>query len=284
MRRSASALALFVTVGLGCDEVSFVDSGIGVDTGSMVDTGVVADTGNQDAGPIDTGVVACASAEATVTVTTDDGQNLEAEIYPSGTRSGPGAVLLHMTPSGFNDRTNYPQSFIDALTAKGMTVLNMNRRGVGGPAALARSAYEGPDGKFDAKGGYDFLVNHDCAIDASRIVFVGASNGTTTALDFAVYASREATVEVPAALVFLTGGTYTENNNTIAAERTLLDALPIQFVYSNAESAWSAQFLANAADTWTFDEFDPGGHGTQMFGVQPTSIDTVADFIDAQLR
>ena len=42
-----------------------------------------------------------------------------------------------------------------------------------------------------------------------RIAVVGASNGTTTALDFAVYASTDPKVPFPSALVFLTGGTYT---------------------------------------------------------------------------
>ena len=140
-------------------------------------------------------------------------------------------------------------------------------------------AYQGPQGKLDAKAAHDFLAAQSCPIDTQRIVYIGASNGSTTAFDFAVYAAGEPTVASPRALVFLTGGTYTEANNQIAAQRTVLDALPILFVYSKAERAWSVQYEAGKAAGWVCAEYDPGDHGTLMFTAAPASIGDVADFV-----
>lgn len=219
-----------------------------------------------------------ATAEV-VTMTADDGQKLEGDLYRSGSAGGPAAVLLHMVPPS-NTRTNYPAAFIEALVAKGLTVLNLDRRGAGGSTpGNPVDAYVGPKGKLDAKAAHDFLVAQACPIDAQRIVYLGASNGSATALDFAVYAAGEATVASPRALVFLTGGTYTEANNQIAAQRTILDALPLLFVYSKAERDWSVQYEAGKAAAWVFKEYDPGDHGTLMFGAASASIGDVADFV-----
>lgn len=247
-----------------------------------------------DAGPIagprdaassssDGGPIACERVSgAVVLVPTDDGLTLEADLYTSGVSGGPGVVLLHMIPPS-NDRTNYPPRFREALAQRGMNVLNLNRRGAGGDAALARTAYSGPNGKLDAKAGYDFLTRHSCAIDPRRIAFVGASNGTTTALDFALHAAATPSIQPPKALVFLTGGTYTETNNRIADHRTALDSLPILFVFSTAERQWSAAFQAGAPGAWVFQEYDPGDHGTRMFQVQGDAITLASDFIVERL-
>lgn len=217
-----------------------------------------------------------------VSLATDDGLQLEADLYTTGVAGGPAAVLLHMIPPS-NTRANYPRAFIDALVAKGITVLNVDRRGAGGDPALARTAYTGPDGKWDAKAAVDFLTAHACAIDAGRIAIVGASNGTTTAFDYAVYAAGEASAPSPAALVFLTGGGYTETNNRIEDQRAVVDALPIDFVFSTAERGWSAPWQTGAAAGWQFHEYADGAHGTRMFGAEPDSVAQVADFVEAAL-
>jgi hypothetical protein len=88
----------------------------------------------------------------------------------------------------------------------------------------------------------------------------------------------------PKALVFLTGGTYTELQNTFAKNRPTLDAVPIMFVFSKAERAWSAALQVGAPAAWLFKEYDKGDHGTRMFQAQPASLDAVAEFVDAELR
>jgi hypothetical protein len=227
------------------------------------------------------------TAKKVVKLPTDDGLNLEADLYLSGAANGPAVVLLHMVPPQ-NDRTNYPQAFIDALVAKGATVLNVDRRGTAASGGDATEAHEGPKGKLDAKAAYDFLQKHACVMDLSRVIFVGASNGTTTALDFTVHAGAEAAITLPRALVFLTGGAYTENQNKIADNIDLLKAVPILFVYSSAEATWSAAFKATAPPVWEFLEYSgvsaTAGHGTGIFAAKPESINAVARFVEQSIK
>jgi hypothetical protein len=214
-------------------------------------------------------------AATVVQLSTDDGLTLEADLWTPAACSGAGVVLLHMTPTGGNDRTNYPDGLLEKLVALDLTVLNVDRRGVGtGDDDLKQSAYLGPNGALDAKAAYDFLLARPCAIDPARVTLVGASNGTTTALDFTVVSEK------PAALVFLTGGTYTESQYAIADHRALLDRIPILFVYSDDEAAWSEQQQTIPPNsTWTFQSYAGGDHGTRMFRAKPESMDLVANWI-----
>src|SRR5688572_33092526 len=82
-----------------------------------------------------------------VQLATDDGLTLEADLWTPAACNGAAAILLHMTPSGGNDRTNFPDAFIEKLVALDLTVLNVDRRGVGtDDAALKQSAYLGANG------------------------------------------------------------------------------------------------------------------------------------------
>jgi hypothetical protein len=220
----------------------------------------------------------CSAGASVVHFTTDDGLTLEADDYSTGEVGAPAVVLLHMIPPQ-NDRKNFPKEFIDAVLAKNVHVLNVDRRGAGGSEGDPQEAYLGDKGKLDAKAAAEFLTNGGCAIDPFRIAFVGASNGSTTVLDYAVYASTDPHVPFPSALIFLTGGTYTENQNQIADHHDVLDELPILFVFSTAERDWSAAFESGAPLAWTFAEYDPGAHGTGMFTAAPESIPKVAGFV-----
>jgi pimeloyl-ACP methyl ester carboxylesterase len=227
------------------------------------------------------------STKQTVTLTTDDGVKLEADLYLSGEANGPAAVLLHMIPP-HHDRKNYPETFIKALTGRGLSVLNLDRRGAGGSGGKPREAYRGPKGKLDAKAAYDYLSAHACPVDTGRIVYVGASNGTTTALDFAVYAAAEDAILVPRGLVFLTGGSYTEAQSKFSKHRPVLDTMPILFVYSAAESKWSVSKSKNPAPAWKFVEVEglskARGHGTKVLSAKPEIVDTVAMYIDEVVK
>jgi alpha-beta hydrolase superfamily lysophospholipase len=218
-----------------------------------------------------------AAGPLVVKLTTDDGVSLEADLHTTGKARGPAAVLLHMIPPA-NDRRNYPAAFVSALVTRGISVLNVDRRGAGGSSGDAMQAYLGPKGKLDAKAAVAFLVAHPCAIDATRVAIVGASNGTTTALDYATVAETP-----PAALVFLTGGMYSENQTKIDEQRPLLDRTPILFVFSTAESAWSKRFAPGAPSAWVFKEYEGGDHGTRMFAAQPKSVADVADFVASSI-
>lgn len=266
---SAMRLVAIGFVVLGC--VACGDAGDGQD-GAPTDAhgGADAAAGCSAAGPVE------------ITLRTDDGVSLIADLYTTGQVGGPGAILLHMIPPG-NSKDNYPAEFIAPLVARGVHVLNVNRRGAPGSGGEAEDAYLGPNGKLDAKAAYDYLTSHACAVPPAQIALVGASNGTTTALDFAVFAAGDASVEQPAAMVFLSGGSYTENQNLIANELDVLEGHPVYFAYPPGEAAWNDAIEASAPDTWTFVEYTPGGHGTQLFTSNPESIGDVVDFIDGIL-
>jgi len=183
-----------------------------------------------------------------------------------------------------HDRSNYPKAFIDALVAKGFTVLNVDRRGAGKSKGVAKEAYEGPKGVLDAQAARDTLAKHACRFDTTRMVLVGASNGTTTALDYTVAAHQDgSSYDAPKALVFLTGGKYTENQHALKDHRATLGKTPLLFVFSTDERAWSASFQEGAPAAWTFKEYAKGAHGTKMFGAQPESIEKVVSWVASKL-
>lgn len=222
----------------------------------------------------------CEAGAAVVSFTTSDGVRLEADLVTPGLAGGPGAILLHMIPPS-NDRSNYPRDVVEALVARGITVLNVDRRGAGNSDGVARDAYLGPGGARDVRAAFEFLRSQPCAVDPSRVVLVGASNGSASVVDYVIAADDDAR---PAGVVFLTAGTYTEAQTRYADHRERLDATPTLFVYSRAERAWSAGLQSGAPARWTFREYDPGAHGTGMFAPQPGVVGVIADFVVAARR
>lgn len=216
-------------------------------------------------------------------VQTRDGLMLEADHHrpEPAVANGGGAVLLHMSPSGDNDRSNFPPEFISALQGAGLQILNLNRRGVGGSAELARSAYEGPDGKWDAEAGVTYLLEQ--GVQQERVFLIGASNGSTSALDYAIFASAETALPLPAAMVFLSGGGYTENNNTIEDHRALLQEIPLLFLFSPTERGWNDRFTTNAPNSWSFVELERSAHGTRMLEELPTTTSSITRFLQEAL-
>lgn len=218
---------------------------------------------------------ACTGTAQVVTFTTSDGVTLEADFVPSGQVGGKAAVLLHMIPPS-NDRSNYPSSFIDALAGAGYTVLNVDRRGAGNSEGDPQAAYEGPAGKEDARAAVAYLGGSSCAVPDSEIVFVGASNGTTTAIDYTVDATAR-----PKALVLLSPGSYTENQNRFADNHPRLPGMPIFFGYPDNERRWPEGVRNQADQTWVFKEYDGGGHGSRLFGTSPQVTTDILAFLDA---
>ena len=218
---------------------------------------------------------ACAGDPEVVTFATADGVSLEADFVPSGQDSGRAAVLLHMIPPS-NDRTNYPNEFINALAGAGYTVLNVDRRGAGGSGGDPTAAYEGPDGKEDALAAVAWLAQSDCAIEASEVVLFGASNGTTTALDYTI-----ASKTPPRALVFLSPGGYTENQNTVSEHRDVLSSVPLFVGYPDSESAWPESVRDVGGKNWVLRQYDGGSHGSRLFTSSPSVSDDILGFLSA---
>lgn len=206
-----------------------------------------------------------------VSLETRDGITLAADYAPVGT-GGPAVVLLHMIPPAW-DRSSWPADFISTLNGEGWTVLNVDRRGAGDSEGRARDAYEGPNGKWDAEAAVSKLV----ADGFGPIAIIGASNGTTTALDYAVWAAGDGAADgatAPAWVAFMTGGSYTEVQNPV--ENAL--SMPILYTYSTAENAWSVAQQAHDTGAWQFREYASGDHGTLMFGTSH-SAEITADIV-----
>ncbi len=189
---------------------------------------------------------------------TRDGVTLVAEVLP-GDPGAPGLVLLHMAPPG-NDRTNWPEDFLATANAHGWWVVALDRRGAGDSGGSAQDASVGPNGKYDLEAAA--LLLRDAG--AGPLGVIGASNGTTTLLDYAVWAPGEDLPPVAAA-GFMTGGAYTENNNSFDG----MPEIPSVFTYSTDERAWSVAQQVGAPASWVFHEYPDGDHGTVMFDAAP---------------
>jgi pimeloyl-ACP methyl ester carboxylesterase len=210
-----------------------------------------------------------------VTLTTRDSVALKADLY-APFPSSRCAILLHMIPPRFN-RTSYPEAFIRKLVDAQFTVLNLDRRGAGESQGQATDAYRGPKGAFDVAAAAEFLKTKGCK--PQQLTVIGASNGTTSALDYAVWSSTQPDALEVGALVFLTGGAYTDAQQSLASVREAMAKVPVMFVFSTEERAWSAQFQSNAPAPWKFLECNPGEHGTNMFKVRPNTADDIVMFL-----
>lgn len=231
---------------------------------------VAADTASEDSGP-----VVCPLIDPDViTFQTDDGVELEAAFFAAPTTGRPAVVLFHMIPPS-NSRANYRRPFIDQLVTQCISVLNVDRRGAGGSDGVAREAYEGPGGASDARAAFNFLLAHESAPDPTRMAMVGASNGTTSLND---YASLDASPVALAAAVLLSGGGYTENQNSMAESG--LRALPVLFMYPTSEAAWNNGVEENTEPSWRFMSHTASAHGTRMLDDEDASSAVITFLTD----
>ncbi|MEM1414879.1 MAG: hypothetical protein AAGH15_08260 [Myxococcota bacterium] len=254
------ALPLLLAIACG-EDAPATEPDLGTDA---PDEGV-PDQGAPDEGAPDEGTAdpRCeAGTSHVVTFTTSDAVTLEADLQVAAA-GGPAAILFHMIPPS-NDRRGYPLAFREALRDAGMTVLNVDRRGAGGSGGVATEAYQGFTARIDAAAATDFLASLPCAPDPSRLAFVGASNGTTTVLDHALWTEGRPAAS-PASIVFMSGGLYTESQNSIPANQAFLGTIPMLYLYPSSESAWNEARAELGVEGWSFDEYAPGAHGTRLF-------------------
>lgn len=197
-----------------------------------------------------------------VSLTTRDDVRLEADFYPADAAGAPGVVLLHMTPTCC-DRTDWPANFLTALSEEGYAVMVLDRRGAGGSGGVAQDAFEGETGRYDVEA----AVQH-IAADVGSVALIGASNGTTSMIDYATWARSEGLPE-PVMLGFMTGGNYTENQTAMS---TVSASTPAFFTYSTAERDWSVAQEPLNTGSWNFHEYPAGDHGTRMFSAAPQVV------------
>lgn len=191
-----------------------------------------------------------------ITVDTQDGVTLEADYLPAPTEGASAVVLLHMIPPN-NTKNDWPAQFRDQLTAKGWSVIAVNRRGTQNSGGVAQDSYIGEKGRYDVE-----ACTKKLAADGyGKVAIVGASNGTTSMIDYAVWAGGEGLPE-PVGLVFMSGGPYTEAQTAMST----VPKVPMLFQYPPNEADWPDAQRALDPGSWTFTVYDNGAHGTRLFG------------------
>lgn len=219
--------------------------------------------------------------------TTSDDVQLAADLWPGDTAGAPAVVLLHMAPPS-NDRAGYPKRVRSALQSNGWTVLNVDRRGAGGSGGEAEEATAEPQARLDVEAAVRFLLDpaRDCAVDRERIAIVGASNGTTSAFDYTL--DHDASLPDPAALAFLSPGTYTLQNHDASTGdlgASWPDTIPLLWLYPTNEP-FSGNFTADAPPAWAFVERGTQ-HGTRMFdgdALEDATVEDLVGFLAAALN
>ncbi len=258
---------------LACD--GDTDASLDADTGADHDTGAIADVAPDTAA--DAGG-ACLADERVVSLTTTDGVVLAAD-WQDAPEAGRGAVvLLHMIPPA-NDRTSYPPRVRQRLAELGVTVVNLDRRGAGDSEGAAPDAFQGDGGRLDVEAVVAALAAAPCTVDTDRIVLVGASNGSTSVWDYAV--AHDPALPAPAGIALFSPGAYTEAQHALSDHRDVADALPMLWLYPDAEP-YSAGFVDGAPAAWTFVEIAGGVHGTGNFdggALEATALDALVGFV-----
>jgi pimeloyl-ACP methyl ester carboxylesterase len=198
-----------------------------------------------------------------------DGVMLEADYYPSDHAGAPSIVLLHMY-AVYYDRSDWPLDFIELLGNHGWTVIVPDRRGAGNSEGDPEESWDGEKGKWDVEACTLKLQEDGYGPPA----IIGASNGTTSMIDYAIWAPEEGLPE-PVALGFMTGGTYTIANSFMSD----LPVLPAIFTYSTAEASWSEGKMDDNPGDWEFFEYPNGDHGTLMFEAAPEVAQDIEGFL-----
>ncbi len=268
--RTPMTLSALLFVGLlcACGDTDEVEDDAGGDDAGGDDAGG-DDAGGDDG---DEGGDWTAPDGGVVELETQDGVTLVADYYPHAESNAPSVVLLHMIPPSW-DRTSWPESFITDLGEAGFTVINVDRRGAGDSEGRATDAYDGPKGKYDVEAA---VLRLEADGYTGDLAVLGASNGSTSALDYAVWAG-EGNGTTPAMVAFLTGGTYTEAQNDVAN----VPVGNVLFTYSTEERGWSVDQQEHDPGSWTFMEYEDGDHGTKMFGAVDTFSDDLVGWLSA---
>lgn len=228
-------------------------------------------------GEVDAPDAGCGDAELPVAFETADGVRLAADWWPAEHEDAPVLVLFHMVPPA-NDRTNYPRRVRAALHDEGWAVLNVDRRGAGDSEGLAAEATAAPQARQDLEAAVRWLLadGRACAVARDRLVFVGASNGTTALFDYGI--DHDPSLPAPAAMVFLSPGTYTiQNHGSTKADLGSAWRLPspVLWLYPTTEP-FSRDFASEAPPGWEFIERGTA-HGTRMFDGGPLEDQTLSD-------
>ncbi len=224
----------------------------------------------------DVGGEPCVGGESVVSMETTDGVTLEADDMMASVSGRPALVLFHMVPPYF-DRSSWPKRIRSKFHDLDINVLNVDRRGAGGSGGVPEEAYFGDGALLDGEAAVSWLMSDQrgCAIDTERLMLFGASNGTTTTLDYAF--GHAGDLPDVAGLAWLSPGEYTEAQNDIDDKRKKLENVSMHWLYPENEP-YADDFVDGAPGTWQFARRGLQ-HGTDMFDGDTLEDDTVADLL-----
>jgi len=231
----------------------------------------------------ETAAPAAAESTATstkVTFTTSDGWEIHATYWPVG-GGKPAAILLHMLIA---DRHSY-DDFGAKLAAAGFNVLALDSRGHGDSLkqngkVKRYTVFDDAAHKsslLDVAAAKDFLAQKGA--DTSRLVVVGASIGANFALN---YGADDA--DVRAAVLLSPGLNYHGVETAAAMAKYGRRAAYLVASDEDKYSADSAGKLHEIAGGAAFKMFENAGHGTKIFGAEPSFEDALVDWLAAQVK
>jgi pimeloyl-ACP methyl ester carboxylesterase len=208
-----------------------------------------------------------------VTVTTRDSVDIVADYYASSSADRPLAVFVHMDPTGSSNRDNWPGEVLQPLVDADWAVMVLDRRGAGDSGGTAADAFETVAGAYDIEA-VVLRVQDD---GFGSFVLIGASNGTTSVLDYSALSADESW-PAPDGFVMLSAVGSTTNNHAIAD----MPSVPAWFGFPASEADNNVPWQdANPGD-WSFMEYDPGAHGTRMFGDAPDAAGELSAWVIGQ--
>ncbi len=210
-----------------------------------------------------------------IDITTKDGIRITGTLYPAGAKA-PAVLCLHQWRS---DRTSFA-GLAKTLQSAGFTVLAIDMRGYGGSTRTSSGATVRPDRKArpDVEAAIAFLRGH-AMVDPSRIGIVGASYGSSNAIQ---YASADKGIK---AVVLLSPGLNYFNELPTEDAVKSWGAKPMLAVASSedvrsVETLQAYSKLARGTETKVYEN---AGHGTDMLSAAAGLDKLIADYLKKNL-
>lgn len=186
-----------------------------------------------------------------------------------GRKGRPAVILLH-SPEDAEGGSGFPVGFVDELRARALSVVEVSGLG------------EGESGVEDVRAVRKLALREACAPDPERVAFIASPKTGALALALATSTTAE---DRPAALVLLSGGEATEARTKVRDHRAQLETLPMLFVYSDRDAAWSTQFQDEpTSPLWLFRRQGSQAHGLELLAEAADSADDIAVFLEGFLQ
>jgi len=210
-----------------------------------------------------------------VRFTTSDGVVITGTLFPAGANA-PTVLCLHQWRS---DRASFDE-LARKLQAAGYTVLTIDMRGYGGSTKTVDGKPVRTDRKAqpDVTAAISFLRAHK-SVDANRIAIIGASYGSSNAIQ---YAARDAAIK---SVVLLSPGLNYFNELPTEDAVKIWGSRPMLAVASSEDvrSVETLQAYSSIASRVQVQQYDNAGHGTDILRAGVGLDALILDFLKKNL-